>query len=474
MAHRALTEPFRARTWLETTYGFIALPLGVLWCGLAVVWASVAAGLMVIGVGFPLLGVLLLLARRVARRQRGLARRMLRLPIPEPDRSPLAGRRWRRPFRAIADAGSWSDLGAMVVAFPTGIIAFLGTLLAWVAGPATLSMFIWWWALPDTGFLYQADGLTAVVECILVAAAGVGFFFAAPWVVRAVTHLHANALAAVTGASRAHVLEAEVDHLSGSRDAAVAAAAAERRRIERALHDGAQVRLVHLAMDLDRARERFDDDPEGARAILDQAHADAKLALGELRDLARGVHPQVLVDRGLDAALSAVAARSPVPVEVTVALSRRPPSTVEEAAYFVVGEALANVARHSQATRARVAIEERGGLLVIEVVDDGRGGADPSRGTGLVGLGDRLRALDGELVVVSPTGGPTTLRATLPFDGARSPHGAPPEPTPGRAVPAPAPPASARWGPANGPAGPPPLGPPPAPWTAHAGGTASG
>jgi signal transduction histidine kinase len=477
MAHRALTEPFRARTWAATVYGIIALPLGVLWCAIAVVGASISAGLMVVGIGFPLLGVGLLLARRIARRQRGLARKMLRLPIPEPERTPLAGPWWRRPFRAVGDAGSWSDLGAMVVALPMGLIAFVGTVVAWVSGPGALSMFIWWWALPDTGFLYQADGLTAVLECILVAAAGVGLFFAAPWVVRAVTHLHANALAAVTGTSRAHVLEAEVDHLSGSRDAAVAAAAAERRRIERALHDGAQVRLVHLAMDLDRARERFDDDPEGARAILDQAHADAKLALGELRDLARGVHPQVLVDRGLDAALSAVAARSPVPVEVTVELSRRPPSTVEEAAYFVVGEALANVARHSQATRARVAIQERGAMLVIEVVDDGQGGADPSRGTGLVGLGDRLRALDGELVVVSPTGGPTALRATLPFDGARSPHGAPPAPSAGPATPAAGPPPpTGGWVPtsAPAPAGAPPVGPPPAPWNAHAGGPAAG
>jgi signal transduction histidine kinase len=433
MAHRALTEPFRARAWIETTYGIIALPLGILWCGVAVVGVSVSAGLMVVGVGFPLLGLLLLLARRVARRQRSMARRMLRLPIPEPDRAPLTGARWRRPFRAIGDSGSWSDLGAMVAAFPTGLIAFVGTLVSWVSGPGALSMFIWWWALPDTGFLYQAEGLTAIFECALVAAAGVGLIFAAPWGVRGVTRLHANVLAGITGASRAHVLEAEVDHLSGSRDAAVAAAAAERRRIERALHDGAQVRLVHLAMDLDRARERFDDDPEGARAILDQAHADAKLALGELRDLARGVHPQVLVDRGLDAALSAVAARSPVPVEVTVELTRRPPSTVEEAAYFVVGEALANVARHSHATRARVAIRERGGMLVIEVVDDGRGGADLARGTGLVGLGDRLRALDGDLVVVSPVGGPTTLRAALPFDGVGAALGPPPAPGPAHA-----------------------------------------
>jgi signal transduction histidine kinase len=415
VVHRLLTEPFRARTWVETAYGIIALPLGLLWGTLAVVGLSVSAGLLVIGIGFPLLGLTLLMARAVMRRERRRARRWLRRDIPEPERIALTGPRLRRLPRLFGDGGSWSDLAAMFVSMYTGLLAFILTVVAWVAGPGALSMFIWWWALPDTGFLYQAEGLTAVLECTLIAVAGVALFFAAPWVVRGVTRAHAGVLAGITGATRSHVLEAEVDHLSGSRDAAVAAAAAERRRIERALHDGAQVRLVHLAMDLDRARERFDTDPEGAREILDQAHADAKVALGELRDLARGVHPQVLVDRGLDAALSAVAARSPVPVEVTVELSDRPRSEVEEAAYFVVGEALANVARHSRARRARVTIRERGGDVVIEVVDDGVGGADAGQGTGLAGLADRLRALDGELVVVSPSGGPTTLRATLPL-----------------------------------------------------------
>jgi signal transduction histidine kinase len=169
-------------------------------------------------------------------------------------------------------------------------------------------------------------------------------------------------------------------------------------------------------MDLGMAREKFSRDPEQARALLDEAHDEAKRALPELRNLARGIHPAVLTDRGLDAAISALAARSSAPVDVSVELGRRPPPTVESAAYFVVAEALVNVAKHAAATHAAVRVRERDRRLVIEVTDDGLGGATPRAGSGLAGLADRVTAVDGSFEVSSPPGGPTVIRAELPCE----------------------------------------------------------
>ncbi|HKY64899.1 MAG TPA: histidine kinase, partial [Acidimicrobiales bacterium] len=207
----------------------------------------------------------------------------------------------------------------------------------------------------------------------------------------------------------------QVTRLETSRTAAVDSAEAERRRIERDLHDGAQQRLVALAMGLGAARQRLEsDDPEGGARMVADAHEEAKAALKEIRDLVRGIHPVILEDRGLDAALSAVVARSPVPVTLEVAVTERPSSTVESAAYFVVAEALTNVARHAHATRAAVSIARAGDRLIVEVRDDGIGGADPRRGTGLQGLRDRVTSLGGTMHLVSPDGGPTTLLVDLP------------------------------------------------------------
>jgi signal transduction histidine kinase len=208
---------------------------------------------------------------------------------------------------------------------------------------------------------------------------------------------------------------ARVQTLTASRAAAVDLAAEDRRRIERDLHDGVQQRLVSLAMDLGRAKEKLDTDPERARELVDGAHEEAKRAITEVRDLARGIHPAVLTDRGLDAALSSLAARSPVPVEVSVDVAERPPASTEAAAYFVVSEALANVAKHAKASKASVTVRRAGdGWLTIQVQDDGVGGARIVEGSGLAGLRDRVGALDGELHLLSPEGGPTVLLVEIP------------------------------------------------------------
>jgi signal transduction histidine kinase len=162
------------------------------------------------------------------------------------------------------------------------------------------------------------------------------------------------------------------------------------------------------------ARERLERDPEGARELLDKAHSASKEAITEMRQVARGIHPPVLTDRGLDAALSALAARSPVPVSISVDLDRRPGPTIEAIAYFCVSEALTNVAKHARATSASVDVTRREDTLVVRVRDDGVGGVDLTRGTGLVGLRQRVAAVDGALDVDSPPGGPTVLTVTLP------------------------------------------------------------
>jgi len=204
-----------------------------------------------------------------------------------------------------------------------------------------------------------------------------------------------------------------IERLEETRAGAVDAQDTQLRRIERDLHDGAQARLVALGMSLGMAEQRLGDDPEAARALVAEARAGLGEALRELRDLARGIHPPILSDRGLEAAIGALGARSPLPVDVEADVPERPAPGVETAAYFVAAESLANAAKHSGATSVRVRIERRGDLLAVEVEDNGLGGADPD-GNGLRGLRRRVEALDGTFTVTSPAGGPTVVLAELP------------------------------------------------------------
>jgi signal transduction histidine kinase len=207
-------------------------------------------------------------------------------------------------------------------------------------------------------------------------------------------------------------MENRIEELTSTRAGAVDAQDAELRRIERDLHDGAQARLVALGMSLGMAEQRLDADPDAARQLLVEAKLGAREALEELRDLARGIHPPVLADRGLGAAVAALAARSPIEVSVSV-VGERPPAAVESAAYFVTAEALANATKHADAQHVEIRIVRRTDRLSVEVRDDGPGGADPS-GAGLTGLRRRVEALDGRLIVNSPSGGPTVIQAELP------------------------------------------------------------
>lgn len=319
----------------------------------------------------------------------------------------------------LRDPATWRDLAYWVsdVAGAMATITVVGT--AWLAAPTVavialvavltpegprgeqISPADWWSALSfsDEAFIVGV----AIVLALL-----------APRLTRAAATGHVGLGVALLGPGEQVRLQAELEDQRLRRRLTVEAAENERQRIERDLHDGAQQRLVSLAMNLGMARKKFTSDPDAAEQLLAEAHGEAKQALGELRTLARGIHPAVLTDRGLDAALSALAGRAGVPVEVDVSTSRRLPASVESVAYFVVAEALTNVTRHAAATEATVSVVEDDGCVVIEIVDDGVGGADPARGTGLAGLASRVDSVDGHLVVDSPDGGPTTIRAELP------------------------------------------------------------
>jgi signal transduction histidine kinase len=237
---------------------------------------------------------------------------------------------------------------------------------------------------------------------------------AAPWATRGVANVLAGMTRLLLGPGRSQVLTDRIGQLEHSRADVIDTAEAERRRIERDLHDGAQQRLVAMTMELARAQARLAaEDPAAASMLVDQAHGQAMAALAELRNLVRGVHPPVLSDRGLDAALSGLAALCPVPVTVDVDLPARPAPAIEAIAYFVVAETLTNVAKHARATWARVDVRGDPGRLVVTIQDDGTGNADPA-GAGLTGLAARVAAVDGRLTIDSPPGGPTLITAELP------------------------------------------------------------
>jgi signal transduction histidine kinase len=269
------------------------------------------------------------------------------------------------------------------------------------------------------GFVIQAGISAALVAFFiliwLLAAVRIGFVYFWPiWPALGLTvALIVHLLIDLSSPPNAE-LERRIEVLTTTRAGAVDAQERELRRIERDLHDGAQARLVALGMSLGMAEQKLATDPETARSLLAEAREGTREALEELRDLARGIHPPILADRGLGAAVAALAARSPVRVDVSVE-GERPSPAVESAAYFVAAEALANAGKHAEATRVNVRIMRSQGRLVVEVTDDGRGGADPS-GTGLSGLRRRVEALDGTLQVVSPQGGPTTVRAEMPCE----------------------------------------------------------
>ncbi|WP_033319589.1 sensor histidine kinase [Streptomyces yerevanensis] len=361
-------------TWKEIAHLLANLPVSLIGFTYVVTVLSTGAFLSLTVIGLPLLAGGLMGARLLGQLERGRARALLGVRVEEPSPLPFRGQSGflSRLWMALRDPVGWRTVLYDFMRLPWGILTFTITLT---------SLFVLWPVLP-----FIARGLAnadrAMVRGLL---------------------------------SPSDELERRVAELESDRGVVVDTAAADLRRIERDLHDGAQARLVNLAMGLGLAKEKLLEDPDTAASMVEEAHGEVKLALQELRDLARGIHPAVLTDRGLDAALSAVASRCTVPVKVTADLPMRPAAAIEGIAYFTVSELLQNVSKHSGARSASVDVWRSDNRLLIQVWDDGRGGASLDGGTGMAGLADRLGAVDGLFVIESPVGGPTTITAELPW-----------------------------------------------------------
>jgi signal transduction histidine kinase len=314
---------------------------------------------------------------------------------------------FRRTVRASAWALLLLDLFLVVVWAASGGGSFWPV---WVWLPTGLAIGSAWWATTARSRFEKRVGEAVLLSLFLIGiwAAGGGGSFWPVWPIAVIALVFG--FEAVT---RGRKDEARVEELTQSRAGAVDAAETQLRRIERDLHDGAQARLVALGMNIGMAEQQLDKDPAKAHEHLAEARKAAGEALQELRDLARGIHPPILADRGLDAAIRALAAHAAVPVSVDVQLPERPPAAVETAAYFVAAESLANALKHARASRIDIAVHERDGAVVVRVLDDGRGGVSESGG-GLHGLRQRVEALDGTLRIASPEGGPTVIEAVLP------------------------------------------------------------
>jgi len=428
---RFLAAQLGKRAWAELAYALAGLPLATF--GLMFTVFTLGAGLAwsVTFVGLPLLAVSSIGARWLGAGNRAVARALLGLRIDEP--APLA----RKPgffgwLRAeLTDVVAWRARAYLLLRFPVAAGAFMAGVTFWAVGIAyTLAPLAWVAGLSHviavrTGGRHIAIGpnygnyvFDTWPRMWLLCAQGVILLLLAPWVLRLFLALDRGLIRGLLGpvslSERMHDLEV-------TRAAAVDDSASRLRSIERDLHDGAQAQLVAVAMKLGLAKEKLgggqggssETDVKRALELVDTAHRTAREAINELRDLARGIHPPVL-DHGLGAALSTLAARSAVPVELVVDVPDRPSPSIETIAYFCVAELLANVAKHSGARRASVEAVHVPGLLRLRVSDDGRGGASLERGSGLRGLAERVRTVDGRIEVASPPGGPTVVTVELP------------------------------------------------------------
>ncbi|MCX5392502.1 sensor histidine kinase [Streptomyces sp. NBC_00094] len=418
----AIRAPFEARTWRALGYVLIGLPLGVCWFALSVAFVATGAGLLITFLGVPILAGALAMCRGFGAVERARARALLDLDVkaPEPVRGKTGGAfSWMGAM--LKSGASWRHLLYAVLHMPWAVFGFSVTVALWAWGWSLFTYPLWQWVFPtwvgQDGIQLYGDAthqmyLDNSFEIAVTSLIGLLFVLVGPWVLRGIVAVDRLLVSGLLGPSR---LASRVTELESDRGVVVDTAAADLRRIERDLHDGPQARLASLAMDLGLAKEKLAEDPKAAAAMVDEAHGEVKVALQELRDLARGIHPAVLTDRGLDAALSSVASRCAVPVSVDVDLPARPVASIEGIAYFTVSELLQNVSRHARARRAWVDVWRAGDRLMLQVRDDGVGGAEAAAGHSLAGLVERVGAVDGVLAVDSPAGGPTTITAELPW-----------------------------------------------------------
>ncbi|QOR72196.1 sensor domain-containing protein [Ruania alkalisoli] len=402
----------------ETGYLLLSLPLAIAGFVVFVAGVSVGSGLLVTLLGLPVLAVTLAASHGLGNLDR---RRLAAIGYPVPRTRPYrtSERGVRRILARLAHGQSWLDLLYGLLRFPVSIATFVIAVVWWVAGAGAVLYIVWERFLPENdGGLADLLGYPGrAADIALTTVLGALLLVSAPWVVRGLVAVHRGLARITLGGTSTTALREQVESLTQSRAAAVDAEADTLRRIERDIHDGPQQRLVRMSMDLRAAQRRLaQDDADAAGTLIGEAIEQVQSSLEELRALSRGIAPPVLADRGLRAAIAAVAGRSPIPVELDVSLTadQRLAAARESAAYFVVTEALANAAKHSGAGLVRVSVSlTDDDTLVVRVSDDGVGGAHVGKGHGLAGLTDRLAGIDGTLQVISPEDGGTQVVATL-------------------------------------------------------------
>lgn len=402
-----------ASTWFAFIHLLLNLPLGIVYFTVLLTMVALGTGLLITLIGIPILIGTGWLVRTLGNIERARMNGFLGTALRNPYRAAAQETGWLARLIAIGkDPATWRDFLFLMLRLPMGIFTFTVSVATWAVGIGLLgSPISYWFGVFRVQFGdWVFDGRIAVMIATL---GGVLMTVLAFGITRGLARLEAVLAAALLDASPDE-LKRRVADIASSRTRSMSAADEERRRLERDLHDGAQQRIVSLAMTLGLAQQKLATNPEQGARLVAEAHEEAKRALQDLRDLARGLHPAVLTDHGLEAALPALAARCPIPTRVDVAVSPRPAAAIESAAYFVVAEALTNVARHSQASAVQVTARRENDLLTIEVHDDGPGGARIVPGGGLAGLTDRVEALDGRLTMTSPVGGPTVVRVEIP------------------------------------------------------------
>ncbi|HUR04138.1 MAG TPA: sensor domain-containing protein [Nonomuraea sp.] len=407
------------RVLLDTRYTLVGFPTAVIAFVLLIAGMAAGTGTAIVWVGVPLLAGTLMIARGFADAERGwLSDVLKRAPVrPRYKPAPAGAGRFRRLVNPMTSGQSWLDLLHGILNFPLAIVSFVLTVV--------------FWALPLAGLTYPLYGLITSripgdvelpellgigrgywVNTVFYVVLGLIALFIMPIMTRASALLRSGlGRALLTGVAE---LQERIDDLAEGRAAAVSAEANALRKLERDIHDGPQQRLVSLAMELSRAQRQMRKDPEAAQATISSAIDATRETLDELRALSRGIAPPILSDRGLAPALAALAGRCTIPVDLDVQTVQRYQAAVENAIYFVVAETLTNVAKHSRATICTIQLIRIGDILMLTIGDDGVGGAHVAKGHGLAGLADRLRAVDGELAVQSPDGGPTVIVAEVP------------------------------------------------------------
>jgi signal transduction histidine kinase len=425
---RVAREPFTKRAWTELAYFALCVPLTAV--SVAFVGFTMVVGIVfaITFVGLLVLALSLGSARGIGGWYRRLARGMLGEPVEDP--APFT----RRPGflgwlqSRLRDRMAWRSVAYLAIRMPWTILGIYVAVSLWWDAAVCLLVPLYhqngggppiWGAVQGLFGPDHFQGPVSFTHGIAIVVLGFVFLFAAPWVMRGFVNVDRLLIKALLGPDP---VQARMRLLEQTRTQTVDASAATLRRIERDLHDGTQAQLVALAMRLGMAKEKLEDaeqlDVDQVRALVEEAHRGAKEAIAELRDIARGIHPPAL-DVGLEGALATLAARSAVPTELSMSLDTRPTPAIEAIAYFCVAELLANVAQHAQAARASVSCAQQGTWLRLVVRDDGVGGAEltslGSSSSGLAGLNDRVRAVDGRLYVVSPPGGPTVVTVDLPL-----------------------------------------------------------